>query len=119
MMASLEMLGYRFEQPVQQRADKNKAKPLMALKANIVFFNLTQYVATNCLSTVDQQYFGSTQAATRSLHDLAILQSCPAVRVLPVFDNQHAELITKTIVAGKGVHVKAIMLEKLQKGSCS
>ena len=38
IMASFEILGYRLEQPVQQRADKNKAKPLLALKANIDLF---------------------------------------------------------------------------------
>ena len=111
LLASFESLGYRLERPIQTRAATLKALPILALKAKVdLLKKLVQYVAKNCLSATDQQYFASTQAPTTRLDGLAIMQNCRAMRAMPVVSADHGADITKAIIAGKGKHVTANML---------
>ena len=103
LYAAHELYGYRFEKTGRHRQGSQKALPEMSLKKSIQNFkDLATYTANQCLSAMDCQYFNASKAATRRMDNFAIKQSCMAIRIKPLWDDEMGHKVASMILQAKG-----------------
>ena len=64
---------------------------------------LTIDIAKNRMDPFDSQYFNASKAGAPRLGDLAVKQSSPAIRALPLWGDAMAKQVTEAVLAAKGI----------------
>ena len=106
LLAMYEDYGYNIDIPAKHKQPRHKHTPTNSTKTTLqIFKKLMQFVATNCINELDQDYFRASKAPSRRLNDFAILQNIPSIRALPLIDDDTANNITRSILFAKGKHI--------------
>ena len=111
MLAAFELTGYRLDAHNKQKEGPAGATPQMSLKASLALFRqLVSFTAQNCLSEIDGQFFTASYAHGRRLSHVAVVQSMPCIKALPVVSTDLAPSIMHCIVRCKCKHISNMKL---------